>query len=1089
MREVYLYEVAGQWAVTVDGAEQRFGSRAAAFAQAGEQARAVTPSRVIRSIPPTTAIVAVVPSESGHGDDDAAADGEESGDWDWESLSTQRPDGTASPSPATRPPSSRPIGRAVPRALTGEPRTWSELAQRSDLGRSILIEPGDPIPEPWSSSPRVTVGPDALTDSDFLGQVRVAYLARTAVVYEVDPSLVDGPVLLAAFDPREIEVFRITPDFEFVAEAAWRLLTANAVDARQPARPFWPPTELALLAGATAAPSGAAADVVLPDGRAALADGGPFCVWPADPTSDLSVATTVIIPLLSLERGHLAPVTAEVPTADLAADQLAAVSEPGARARIIAPAGSGKTRVLTERVRHLRHVGVPIEAMCLVAFNKRAQEEMVDRTPDLAGLQVQTLNALALAIVNGRNGFGPRPGRVTTINEIEVRREIGELVAMPRRANTDPTAAWIDALAAVRLGLQDPVDVEADFGGDVDGFAEFFPRYRRALARRDLVDFDEQIYGAIEVLLTEPDTRRHAQQVTRLLLVDEFQDLTPAHLLLIRLLAGPDLDVFGVGDDDQTIYGYSGASPDWLIDFGTYFPGAARHALEVNYRCPTAVVTAAGNLLSRNQRRVPKRILSGPHNVTTPNALVTIEVDDPLTGTIERIQDLLAGGTPPSDVLVLARVNTLLAPVQVALHAEGIAVTNRDGVRFLDRTGVRAALSWLRIAAHPTQLSPADVQQAARRPSRSLSPRVIEWMGEQDDLAAIRRLAGRLKGKDAEKVKAFAIDAERLIRRATHAPTADLLEFIRSEMGLDQTMKTLDSTHRGRNSAAHTDDLRALVSLGRLHPDAASFGGWLHTALSQPDDPHGVVLSTVHKVKGLEWPHVLVHDASQGLFPHRLSTDVEEERRVFHVAITRGQVSVSIVAETEAPSLFIAELDDVAPERPVAVTPNDRGAARAATTSSPRKGPAEVAASVGLELEWGGYQGVVAELSPDGVSLKVGQATFVIAFGSAVKVAGQWRTLGAPGQASSSSKAPKIGSKDAPSVNPALFDALKQWRGVRAKADAVPAYVVAKDTTLEAIAQLVPGTLAELSTVDGIGPAKLERYGDEILAVVDELTP
>jgi DNA helicase-2/ATP-dependent DNA helicase PcrA len=1041
MREVYLYQIEEQWAVAVDGSEQRFGSRAAAFARAGEQARAVTPSRVIRSAPPTS-------------------------------------DDRSPPLP--------PRARVTPRVLTGEPRPWPELAQRPALGRSILVGPGDPAPEPWATSPRVTVTPAALADPDFLSRVRAAYLARTPVVYEVDPALGEGPRSPAAFDVGEIEVFGVAPDFEFVAEAAWRLLSANGVDARQPDRPFWPPTALALRAGATAPPPGTHADVVLPDGRLALADGGPFRVWPADPTND---STTVIIPLLSIERGHLVPVTAEVPTADLAPDQLAAVSEPGARARIIAPAGSGKTRVLTERVRHLRHVGVPIDAMCLVAFNKRAQEEMVDRTPDLAGLQVQTLNALALAIINGRNGFHPRAERVTTINEIEVRREIGELVAMPRRANTDPTAAWIDALSTVRLGLQHPAEVEADFGGDVDGFAEFFPRYRRALQQRDLVDFDEQIYRAIEVLLTEPDTRRHAQQVTRLLLVDEFQDLTPAHLLLIRLLAGPHLDVFGVGDDDQTIYGYSGASPDWLIDFGAYFPGAALHALEVNYRCPTRVVTAAGNLLSRNQRRVPKRILPGPGNVTAPTALVAIEVDDPLTGTIERIQALLAGGAPASDVLVLARVNTLLAPVQVALHTEGIAVTNRDGVRFLERTGVRAALSWLRIAAHPVQLSPADVQQAARRPSRSLSPRVIEWMGEQDDLAAIRRLAGRLKGKDADKVEAFVADAERLTRRAAHAPTADLLEFIRSEMGLDQTMKTLDSTHRGRNSAAHTDDLRALVSLGRLHPEAATFGGWLHGALSRPDDPHGVVLSTVHKVKGLEWPHVVVHDASQGLFPHRLSTDVEEERRVFHVAITRGQVSVSIAAEAGAPSLFIAELDHLAPPRPVSVTPNARGLTRAPASRSPRKGPAVVAASIGLELEWGGYQGVVAELSPDGVSLKVGRASFVIAFGSAVKVAGQRRTLGAPGPASSSSKAPKIGSKDAPSVNPALFDALKQWRGGRAKADAVPAYVVAKDTTLEAIAQLTPSTLRELSTVDGIGPAKLERYGDEILAIVDGLTP
>ncbi len=397
----------------------------------------------------------------------------------------------------------------------------------------------------------------------------------------------------------------------------------------------------------------------------------------------------------------------------------------------------------------------------------------------------------------------------------------------------------------------------------------------------------------------------------------------------------------------------------------------------------------------------------------------------------------------------------------------------------------RAALSWLQIAAHPKGFSPADIQQAARRPARSLSPRVIEWMGEQTSTAGIERLAARLKGKDADKVMGFAMDAQKLIRRAEHGTTAQLLEFIRSEMGLDQTMRTLDSAHRGRNSAAHTDDLRALVALGRLHPRVAGFPTWLKQALDQPEDPAGVVLSTVHRVKGLEWPHVIVHDASQGLFPHRLSTDVEEERRVFHVAITRGQTSVTVVAEDQAPSMFIAELEAVAAPRPVAPAGAEvisLDAARRSRTT----GPTEVPAAVGLDLEWGGYEGTITVVSGDSVTLEVGRSTMSVALGSTVSVGGRRAKLGPPVKGSGSAKGPRIGSAEAPSANPALFDALKAWRTTRSKADGMPAYVVAKDATLEAIAQLGPTSLADLLTVDGIGPAKLERYGDEILAVVDE---
>ena len=157
-------------------------------------------------------------------------------------------------------------------------------------------------------------------------------------------------------------------------------------------------------------------------------------------------------------------------------------------------------------------------------------------------------------------------------------------------------------LSACRLGLRDPAEVELAYGGDVAGFPEVLTAYRSELARAGAMDFDEQILRAIQRLLGDRRARATARAVAPLLLVDEFQDLTPAHLLLLRLIAGPAGEVVGVGDDDQTIYGYAGASPDWLIHFDRFFPGAADHRLTVNYRCPPDVVGGAVNLLSHNRR-------------------------------------------------------------------------------------------------------------------------------------------------------------------------------------------------------------------------------------------------------------------------------------------------------------------------------------------------------------------------------------------------------------------------------------------------------------------------------------------------------
>ncbi len=1017
----------------------------------------------------------------------------------------------SAPAPVLAPPPRR-------RRATG-PIDWVQLAGPAALGRSILLAPDAAVPAPWAGADEVDVTFTSGDPADLLTLVRSAFLARRRVVYRV-------PADLAA--PAEartsVDVWSLPVDFELVRDAAWALLEANAVDARDLAAPFFPWTEAAYDAGATAVtgqgegPRADEGEVVLPDGQRAWCDGGPLQldvdpldVDPLDAaagsTRGQGAATAVVVlPRVTVEQGSLAPPDPAAPTAALAPDQLEAVAEAGGRARIIAPAGSGKTRVLTERARFLLGTKqVPAAAVTMVAFNKRAQLEMQERTADLPGLQIQTLNALALAVLNGGRGFRDRGERVRTIDELAVRKLLGDLVTFPRRANTDPAAAWIDALSAVRLGLRSPQEVEAEFGGDVDGLPDVFGRYRRALAQQGAVDFDDQIYRAIEVLLAEPETRRQAQRVCRLLMVDEFQDLTPAHLLLLRLLAGPQLEIFGVGDDDQTIYGYSGASPRWLIDFDQFVPGATHHALEVNYRCPPVVVDAASNLLSHNRARVPKSIRSGRADDTatgapSPGPAITVDGhDEPAERTVDHIVALLDAGAAPRDIVVLTRVNTTLAPIQAALFERGVPCANRDGARFLDRTGVAAALSWLAIATNGGRLGSMHVQRAARRPGRSLSPKLIEWMADQHDTEGLTRLAGRLKNeKDADKVVGFVTDIERISALARRAPTATILEFVRTDIGLDRAMQTLDAAHRGRNATAHSDDLRALISLGQLHPDTASFGAWLPTVLGGGRDDDGVALSTVHKVKGLEWPHVIVHDATQGLFPHHLSTDIEEERRVFHVAITRCQQSLVIVPDLEHPSMFLTELDGPAPASPAPGAGEGRVEGGERPGGSVRTGArpdvADLAATAGLAISWGGYDGEIGRIEADHVVLLAGRAEFSIAFGSLVTVAGRPRRLVAASAAATRSggkpaKAGTAATVDLPPEHAHLLDALKAWRRERSRTDGVPAYVVANDRTLTEIAAVVPRTPAALLKISGIGAAKLENYGDEMLAVIDDAAP
>ncbi len=590
-----------------------------------------------------------------------------------------------------------------------------------------------------------------------------------------------------------------------------------------------------------------------------------------------------------------------------------------------------------------------------MAYNVRAANEMRERLADVGEIRIRTLNALGLRL----------GGRTSTIEEMEVRRLLGGLITFPKRAETDPVAPWIEALGRVRLGLTDPATVEAEMP-DVSDLDRVARSYRADLAERGVVDFRRTgDRGHRDGCWPIPAYRWRMQRFARVLLVDEFQDLTPAHMLLIRLLTGPAGAVFAVGDDDQTIYGYAGATPRWLVDFGRWFPGATMHPLEVNYRCPAPVVEAASNLLTRNAVRVDKVIRAA----TTPDgsspdseSLSVLTGDDgPATRAGRRVRELLDGGAAPGDIAVLARVNASLAPVQVVLRNSGIPVDGGVSGRFLQRGGVRAALAWLAVATAPADALPGTVlREVARRPKRGMSTSLLDLVSRKGSVEDLIGLAEWLEDKGSEreagKVRDLADDVGRVRRAARSGTTVAVLAVLRSQIGdggLDASATALDQWSRGAGSA-HGDDLDALTELAELEADPSLFPEWLSLQLSAPADVGGVTLASVHAVKGREWPHVVLHHATDGLLPHRLSEDDEEERRIFHVALTRCRLTTTIIPGSP-PSPFLLELATPGSPNPKKKEPVVAGP-RARESRSAPSAPGQ--AAPGPKSCWGRSDGV-----------------------------------------------------------------------------------------------------------------------------------
>ena len=953
-----------------------------------------------------------------------------------------------------------------------------------------MLDAGSSVPAAWSAVPGVVVDAAAVADPEaVVRELHDHWADRRPVVIRlaVDPASFRPPATTTE------EPWSLGPSFEPWHDRLHFLVWANTYDGRpvdgRPVdgasdEPIWWWGRKALRLGASPSIEGAAGDVTLADGRAAWVDGGP-----REPLDSAALGGPAVVHREAVESGRLTvePVPAQ-PTADLAPDQLAAVAHGGGPARVIAPAGSGKTRVLTERLRHLvLDRGYEPGGVLAVAYNKRAQEELQARTADVRP-RVQTLNALAYEILGEARGGRPR-----VLDELEVRAIVERLVPKGRPlANTDRLAPYLEALTAVRLGLRDPADVEAT-RDDVPGFADAFGPFRQRLLELRAVDFDEQVYAAVEALLVDGELRRTLQAGCRHLLVDEFQDLTPAHVLLLRLLALPGLDVFGVGDDDQTIYSYAGADPAFLIDFGALFPGGAAHPLEVNYRCPAPVVDGARTLLSYNHRRVAKEIRPGPSAEADPSALA-VHRHPPDAGAarlVEVVHGWRADGADPGDVAVLARVGSLLLAPQVALVEAGVPVVPALDARVLDRTGTRAALAYLRIGCDPDHLSGADVVEVYRRPTRGLPAWITRWFERCRTVDEVHAVADRVDdSKVATKVTSVAEDLSAVVAAVQGGTTRSALLAIRDRVGLGSAMDLLDSS-KGGQTASQLDDLEALVQVAALHPDPGGFEPWLRGVLADRGAATGagVTLATVHKVKGQEWGHVAVFGVTDGLVPHRLAVDVEEERRVLHVAITRGRRRVAVFADVERPSPFLDELAGTAPHRSE-VEAARRSAGRAADQrgggggtagGSPSGGGGRASAAKAPKVPWvdaapglavvatGGIGGTVRTADDDGVLLDVGGGALRVRPGEAVAVDGRQVVLVAPGTV-------------------ALRDALVAWRTERYRADGVPSYVVAADKVLEAVALRRPATTADLLAISGIGQAKVDTYGEDLLAVVAAAT-
>lgn len=578
--------------------------------------------------------------------------------------------------------------------------------------------------------------------------------------------------------------------------------------------------------------------------------------------------------------------------------QLKAVKHKTGPMLVIAGPGSGKTTVLTARIRNLiEEYSVNPANILVITFTKAAANEMKSRFNNMMGRSTNvtfgTFHAVFFIILRAAYNYS-----VDSIIKEDVRQNIIKQAIERSRLEPDDLNEMVSNITGeISRVKTEAIDINAYYSASCpeEEFRDIYKYYVKTLKKMGLIDFDDMLLYCHELLTTRRDILAKWQQKYQYILIDEFQDINKIQYDIIKLLAKPQDNLFIVGDDDQSIYGFRGSKPEIMLNFDKDYPDTDKVILDTNYRSTGNIVSAAGKVIAHNKVRFAKNI----NTVNDPGDKVDIIEFNTQAEEYEKIIDNIrkesASGGNYSDNAVLFRTNSTAAGFVRKLVEYSVPFVTRDGVpNVFEHWIARDVITYMNIAMGSRKRS--DFLQIINRPKRYIGR---DYLADAE--ISFDNLEKYYEDKNwmIERVDRLKYD---ILAMASMSPYA-MINYLRKGVGYDGYLDEYAQSHNMQVRELYDvmDELmesaRNFKTFNEWFAYIDEYGTKLRESYAAMDKQNAVILTTMHSSKGLEYPVVYIIDANEEITPHKKAVfvpEIEEERRMFYVAMTRAKRRLNI---------------------------------------------------------------------------------------------------------------------------------------------------------------------------------------------------